>query len=86
MLQRTLLVLLIATCTLSSGCATSPPCDAGPYVLVPGRNRNRTRRRSSPPKSRKTSASIPQHALQAYVRRVTEGLLKAPRTYGTEAQ
>ena len=81
MFQRPLLVLLIATCTLSSGCATVRR-DLG-RTLVPDQIEFLLGAQISA-QIEQNERIHPSAPLQAYVQRITEGLLKAPRTDGPE--
>ena len=81
MLQRTLLVLFIATCTLSSGCATVR--HGLGRTLVPDQIEFLLGAQVSA-QIEKNERVHPSAPLQAYVQRVTEGLLKAPHTDGPE--
>ncbi len=79
--QRTLIVLLIAICTLSSGCATVR--HGLGRALVPDQIEFLLGAQVSA-QIEENERIHPSAPLQAYVQRVTEGLLKAPRTDGTE--
>ncbi len=81
MLQRPLLVLIIAACTLSSGCATVR--HGLGRTLVPDQIEFLLGAQVSA-QIEQNERIHPSAPLQAYVQRITEGLLKAPRTDGPE--
>ena len=83
MLQRTLLVLLIATCALSSGCATVRR-ELG-YALISDKTEIKlgTKLAAQIGQSERIHASA---QLQSYVQRVTAVLVQASRANGPDAQ
>ncbi len=83
MLQRTLLVLLIATCALSSGCATVRR-ELG-YALISDKTEIKlgTKLAVQIEQSERVHASA---QLQSYVQRVTAVLVQASRANGPDAQ
>lgn len=81
--QRTLLVLLIATCALSSGCVTVRR-ELG-YALISDKTELElgTRLAAQIEQAERVHASA---QLQSYVQRVTAGLVQASRAHGPDAQ